>query len=204
LSRFRSLYVIARNSSFQYREKAVDVRRVASELAAEYVVEGSIRKFGNRLRITAQLIDASTGNHLWSERYDRDIDALFELQDELTRTIVATLTGRVEDAEISAAVRKHTGSLAAYDKVLRGIEHIRGWGTDENRLGWELFEAAIALDPHCALAHAYRSLSLLLEHDFENAPQTIKDEAIDGALTAVRLDAGGAQRPSGTKYYPTR
>jgi TolB-like protein len=92
LSRFPSLFVVARNSSFQYRDKSVDVRRVARDLGVRYVVEGSVRKTASR--ITAQLIDASTGNHMWGERYDRSIHDLFEVQDEVTRTIVATLVGR--------------------------------------------------------------------------------------------------------------
>jgi len=188
LSRFRSLFVIARNSSFQYRDKAIDIRRVGNELGVEYVVEGSIRTVGDRIRINAQLIDAKTGNHLWSERYHQNIHELFAVQDELTRTIVATVTGRIENAEISGSVRKPTKSLAAYDKLLRGIEHARGYGDDENRLARELFEQAISLDPRFALGHAYRSLSLLLEHDYENAPDSIKNQAVESALVAVRLD----------------
>ncbi|MGH9576779.1 MAG: adenylate/guanylate cyclase domain-containing protein, partial [Terriglobales bacterium] len=114
LSRFRDLFVVARNSSFQYRDKAVDVRRVARDLGVRYVVEGSVRKMAGRVRITAQLIDASTGNHVWGERYDRSIDDLFEVQDEVTRTIVATLVGRVEHAEIRGTQQKRTDNLHAY------------------------------------------------------------------------------------------
>ena len=147
LSRFRSLFVIARNSSFQYRDKAVDVRRVARELGVRYVVEGSVRKMGSRIRITAQLIDAVPGNHLWSERFDRGIEELFDVQDELTQTIVATVAGRLEDAEIRMASNKRTDSLPAYDCLLRGIQHLRGFGTDDNRRARELFEQAVALDP---------------------------------------------------------
>ena len=128
LSRSRSLFVIARNSSFQYRDKAVDVRRIARDLGVRYVVEGSVRKMGSRIRITAQLIDAVPGNHLWSERFDRGIEELFEVQDELTQTIVATVAGRLEDAEIRLASNKRTDSLPAYDCLLRGIQHLRGYG----------------------------------------------------------------------------
>ena len=127
LSRSRSLFVIARNSSFQYRDKAVDVRRIARELGVRYVVEGSVRKMGSRIRITAQLIDAVPGNHLWSERFDRSIEELFDVQDELTQTIVATVAGRLEDAEIRMASNKRTDSLPAYDCLLRGIQHLRGY-----------------------------------------------------------------------------
>ena len=133
LSRFHGLFVIARNSSFQYREKAVDVRRVARELGVQYVVEGSVRKMANRIRITAQLIDARSGNHIWSERFDREISELFEVQDEVARTIVGTLSGRLEDAEIKGVTQKRTDDLAAYDSVLRGIELLRGYGAENNQ-----------------------------------------------------------------------
>ncbi|MFO0990930.1 MAG: tetratricopeptide repeat protein [Hyphomicrobiales bacterium] len=188
LSRLQSLFVIARNSSFQYRDKALDMRQIGKELGAQYIVEGSIRKLGTRLRITAQLIEARTGNHLWSERYDRNVDDLFELQDEVTRTVVATLIGRVEDAEIKGTLRKHPASLAAYDNLLRGIEHLRAYGEGENRRARELFERAIALDPRFALAHAYFSLALLLEHGFALAPDAIKDRSVESARVAVSLD----------------
>jgi adenylate cyclase len=153
-----------------------------------YVVSGSIRRMVSRVRITAQLIDASTGSHAWGERYDRSMDDLFEVQDELTRTIVATLVGRVEDAEMKGARRKRTESLHAYETLLRGIEHLRGHGDDENRRARELFESAIALDSHYALAHAHLAIALLVEHRYENAPDGIKQRALDSALTAVRLD----------------
>jgi adenylate cyclase len=189
LSRFRSLFVIARNSSFQYRDKSVDVRRVARELGVQYVVEGSVRKMGTRVRITAQLIDAPSGNHLWSERYDRNLDELFEVQDEVTRTIVATVVGRLEDAEIKGAVHRRTENLAAYDTLLRGINLLRpSYVTDDNRRARELFESAVSLDPRYALAHAYLALALLVEHGYGDAPVAIKDRALEIALMAVRLD----------------
>ena len=188
LSRSRSLFVIARNSSFQYRDKAVDVRRVARDLGVRYVVEGSVRKMGSRIRITAQLIDAVPGNHLWSERFDRGIEELFDVQDELTQTIVATVAGRLEDAEIRMASNKRTDSLPAYDCLLRGIQHLRGYGPDDNRRARELFEQAVALDPRYALAHAYLALSLLVENSYGGASDAIKQRALDVATTAVRLD----------------
>ncbi|CAN5474325.1 adenylate/guanylate cyclase domain-containing protein [soil metagenome] len=190
LSRFRSLLVIARNSSFQYRDKAVDIRRVGRELGARYVLEGSVRKMANRVRITAQLIEAATGNHVWSERYDRNIDDLFEVQDEVTRTIVATLTGRLEDAEMKGAAHRRTENVSAYDILLHGIELLRGNSASDNRKARELFESAILLDPSFALAHAYLALALLVEHRYDNAPDAIKDRAVESALAAVRLDPG--------------
>jgi adenylate cyclase len=190
LSRFHSLFVIARNSSFAWRGESVDVRRVGRELGVRFVVEGSVRMAGERLRITVQLIEAATGNHLWAERYDRGIGDLFAVQDEVARTIVATLAGRLENAEVRSATRKHAGSLPAYDCVLRGIEHLRGYGADDNRQARELFERAIGLDPSYALAHAYLALALLVEHGYEDAPAAIKDRVLDLALAALRLDPG--------------
>ncbi len=193
LSRFRSLFVIAGNSSFQYRDRTVDVRRVARELGVHYILEGSVRKMANRIRVTAQLIDALPGNHLWSERYDRDINDLFEVQDELTRTIVATLTGRLEDAEIREAAHRRTENQSVYDLLLRGIPLMRGDSASDNRQARELFEQAISVDPHFALAHAYFALSLLVEHRYDNAPGAIKDRALECALTALRLDPSEAR-----------
>jgi TolB-like protein/class 3 adenylate cyclase len=188
LSRFRSLFVIARNSSFQYRDKAVDIRRVARELGVRYVVEGSVRKIGASIRITAQLVDAQSGSHVWSERFDRDVDSLFTVQDEVTTTIVATLTGQIEDTEIKETASRKSGNIQAYDCYLRGVAHIRGYGVDDNQRARELFEQAIALDPGFAIAHAYLSLSLLVENGYGNAPLEIKDRAKDIALTAVQMD----------------
>ncbi|RWO99475.1 MAG: adenylate/guanylate cyclase domain-containing protein [Mesorhizobium sp.] len=188
LSRFRSLLVIARNSSFQYRDQSVDVRRVGRELGVSYVIEGSVRKLGPRLRLTAQLIDACSGNHLWGERYDRNIEELFAVQDEITQTIVATVTARLEDAEIKVASSKRQGNLPAYDCFLRGVQHLRGYEPDDNRRARESFEQAIALDPEYALAHAYLALSLVVENGYSNAPEEIKQAALERALLAVRLD----------------
>jgi adenylate cyclase len=188
LSRSHSLFVIARNSSFQYRDKALDVRRIARDLGVRYVIEGSVRKMGSRIRITAQLIDAIPSNHVWSERFDRGIEELFEVQDELIQTIVATVAGRLEDAEISTAIAKRTKSLPAYDCLLRGIQHLRGYGPDDNRHARELFEQAVALDPRYALAHAYLALSLLVENRYGGASDAIKQRALDIATAAVRMD----------------
>jgi adenylate cyclase len=189
LSRFRSLLVIARNSSFQYRDKAVDIRRAARELGAQYVVEGSVRAHDSRVRITAQLIDANSGNHIWSERYDRHMQDLFAVQDEVARKIVATVTGRVENVEIEGAVHRRTENLTAYDLLLRGIELVRGNSSAENKSARELFERAVELDPRFALAHAYLAMSLLVEHRYDSAPIEIIERAIGEALTAVKLDS---------------
>jgi adenylate cyclase len=119
LSRFRDLLVIARNSSFQYRGKDIDIRRVGRELDVGYVIEGSIRRAGDRIRITAQLIDAGTGKHLWAERYDREALDLFTLQEEMARSIAATVGGRIEAAGVDRATRADPATLKAYDLILR-------------------------------------------------------------------------------------
>jgi adenylate cyclase len=188
LSRFRLLFVISRNSSFRYREAAVDVQDVGRKLGVSYVLEGSVRRAAQRIRITAQLIEAATNRHVWADRYDRGIDDLFEVQDDVTRTIVATLVGRLEDTEIRGSGRKPTENLQAYDLLLKGIQLLRGYGAEDNRRARELFERAVELDERFALAHAYLALSLVVEHGYAAAPNSTKQRALDIAHTAVRLD----------------
>src|SRR6185295_3561427 len=146
LSRFRSLFVIAHNSTFTYKGKAVDVRHVSRDLGVRYVLEGSVRKSGNRLRIIAQLIDASTGNHIWSERYDGDLADIFDLQDRVTEAIVGAIEPTITLSEIERAKRKRPDSLDAYDCVMRALPTI--WSHDAEAIaeGLRLAEQAIALD----------------------------------------------------------
>ena len=125
LARFRSLFVIARNSSFAFRGKSIDLAEIGRRLGVSYLLEGSVRRAGARVRITAQLIEAATGAHLWAERYDRSLDDIFAVQDEVAQTIVSTLVGRIEDARLQQSLRKPTTSLAAYDCLLRGLAHFR-------------------------------------------------------------------------------
>lgn len=160
LSRFRELFVISRNSSFKYKGTAVEVRKFAQELGVQYVVEGSVRKAGKRVRITVQLIDAETDRHLWAERYDRELEDVFAIQDEVTRAIVAVLPGRVEAATQERVARKTTDNMVAYECVLAGKRlHHRSNRTDNAR-AQELLERAIALDPSYAHAHAWRACTL--------------------------------------------
>jgi TolB-like protein len=164
LARFHSLFVIARNSSFQYRDKAIDVKRVGRELGAHYIVEGSVRKIGLRIRITAQLVDAATGNHLWAEHYDRELQDIFAIQDEVVMTIVGRLAGQVETAGIGLMRRKRTENLAAYDYLLRGIENRNRFSDNDIDQALLMFRNAIALDPD--FAQAYADLSLALVNDY--------------------------------------
>jgi adenylate cyclase len=155
LSRFRDLFVISRNSAFVYKNRAVRIQDVAAEFGVQYVVEGSVRKAGRRVRVTVQLIDAESDRHVWAERYDRELEDIFAIQDEVTAAIVATLPGRVEAASHERAKRKPTESMAAYECVLAGkVLHHRSTRQD-NAEAQRLLERAIALDPKYAHAHAW-------------------------------------------------
>jgi adenylate cyclase len=160
LSRFRDLLVISRNSTFVYKGKPVKVQEVAREFGVEYVLEGSVRKAGGRIRVTVQLIDAETDRHVWAERYDRELEDIFAIQDEMTRAIVATLPGRVEAATHDRAKRKPTDNMAAYECVLTAkVLHHRSVRED-NAAAQCLLDRAIALDPNYAHAHAWKGCVL--------------------------------------------
>ncbi|WP_409188868.1 hypothetical protein [Bradyrhizobium sp. RDM4] len=131
LSRMNWLFVIARNSSFTYKGKAVDIKQVGRELGVRYVLEGSVRKAGNKVRITGQLIDASNGAHLWADRFDGALEDVFELQDEVTTSVIGAIAPKLEQAEIERARRKPTDKLAAYDYYLHGMANI--YQGDERR-----------------------------------------------------------------------
>ncbi len=160
LSRFHDLLVISRNSTFVYKGKAVKVQDVAKEFAVDYVLEGSVRKAGGRIRVTVQLIDAEADRHVWAERYDRELADIFAIQDEMTRAIVATLPGRVEAAAHDRVKRKPTDNMAAYECVLAAkVLHHRS-ARDDNMEAQRLLERAIVLDPNYAHAHAWRACVL--------------------------------------------
>ena len=154
LARNRGLFVMARNSSFAFKGQAIDIAEVGSKLGVRYVVEGSVRKAGNRVRITAQLIEAVTGSHVWAERYDRDLEDIFAVQDEVTRSISAAVPGHLESDIVKASRRKPTESLDAYDHFLRGKELFNGWRDDDLPQAIAEFERAVELDPTFARAHA--------------------------------------------------
>lgn len=189
LSRFRGLFVIARNSSFTYKGKAVNVQQVGRELGVHYVLEGSVRLSGNRIRVNAQLIDTETGHHVWAERYDRGSEDVFAVQDELTETIAATLEGRVGAAAQERARRKPPGSLKAYDYVLRG-EAIISRTSEDNRRAREMFLKATELDPDCARAWAGIAMSNLIDwlSRWGNDLTKALDQAYTAARKAVALD----------------
>jgi adenylate cyclase len=154
LSRFKALFVIARNSSFTYKGRAVDVKQVGRELGVRYVLEGSVRKTANRVRITGQLVDSATGAHLWADRFDGGIGDIFDLQDQVTESVVGAIAPTVEKAEIERAKRKPTESLDAYTLYLRGLASLYQFANRQaNDEALRLFNSAIELDPDFASAY---------------------------------------------------
>jgi adenylate cyclase len=154
LSRFKALFVIARNSSFTYKGRAVDVKQVGRELGVRYVLEGSVRKAANRVRITGQLVDTATGAHLWADRFDGGLGDIFDLQDQVTESVVGAIAPAVEKAEIERAKRKPTDSLDAYAIYLRGLARLYQFaGRQANDEALRLFNSAIGLDPDFAAAY---------------------------------------------------
>ena len=153
LSRFRNLFVISRNSSFTYKGHAVEVKQVGRELGVRYVLEGSVRKAANRVRIAAQLIDAATGGHIWADRFDGALENIFELQDQVTERVVGAIAPKLERAEIERASRKPTESLDAYDCYLRAHATMHPWTQAGNEEALKLFYRAIELDPGFAAAY---------------------------------------------------
>lgn len=188
LSRWRMLAVRSRAASFRYRGTALDVQQVASELQVRFIVEGSIRRAGDRVRITAQLIDAETGNHVWAEKFDRVLQDIFAVQDEVANTIVSTLVGRMQACDMERARRKPPSSLAAYECVLKG-NALRWDDPGERAEAARLFQQAIALDPGYGFAHAL--LAAMRYGDWYETPigdDAALDEAFALARRGVELD----------------
>jgi pentatricopeptide repeat protein len=154
LSRSKSLFVIARNSSFTYKGKAVDIKQVGRELGVRYVLEGSVRKSGNRVRITGQLVDATTGNHIWADRYDSTLEDIFDLQDRVTMSVIGAIAPQLERAEIARAQRKPTESLQAYDYYLRALANNYRFTREANIEALKLTQTANNLDPDFAAPFA--------------------------------------------------
>jgi adenylate cyclase len=158
LSRFQMFFVIARNSTFTYKGKAVDVRQVGRELGVRYVLEGSVRKGGNRLRITAQLVEAETGKHIWANKYDGALEDVFDLQDTITEGVVGAVEPSVRQTEIERARRKRPESLSAYDLVLRAQPDVYLAMPANSKKALVLLERALELDPAYAIAHAHAAM----------------------------------------------
>jgi adenylate cyclase len=198
LSHYPSLFVIARNSSFTYKGRAVDVKQVGRELGVRYVLEGSVRKAGNRIRVTAQLIEAGTSNHVWAERYDRDLADIFAVQDELTEALTTALAPAIADAELRRAMRKPPESLDAWAAYQRGLWHLSKATADDDAIAETFFKQAIDLDPtfsggYGALAlYQLQTAALYQKMDLSTAQRSA--EAL--ARRAVALDGADAEARS--------
>jgi TolB-like protein/Tfp pilus assembly protein PilF len=201
LSRFRHLFVIARNSSFTYKGRAVDVKQIGRELGVRYILEGSVRKAEKQVRITAQLVDAATGNHLWADRFDGVLADIFDLQDRVTTNVVGAIAPTLEQAEMDRIAHKPTGSLDAHDYYLRGMASIHQATKSANDEALHLFIEAIKLDPSFAAAHAmaawcyaWRKMNgWMADHDAETTEATrLARLAVDLSRNdAVALAMGG-------------
>ena len=201
LSRMRWLFVIARNSSFTYKGRAVDVKQVGRELGVRYVLEGSVRKAGNRVRITGQLIDAATGAHLWADRFDGELADIFELQDQVTSSVVGAIAPKLEQAEIERVKRKPTESLDAYDYFLRGMAAFHQFSKAANAEALEMFSRAIERDPRFASAYGMAARCYLqrkgfgwvatAEREIAEAEKLARRAAELGRDDAVALCAAG-------------
>jgi adenylate cyclase len=191
LTRFRDLFVIAVESSFAARDRATDVQQIARQLGVAHVVEGSVRKAANRVRVTAQLIDATSGQRVWAEHYDRDLDDIFVVQDEITNIIVATLAGRIEEADRHRAQHKAAKDMAAYDYWLRGRQCLNRYTKEGELEARRHFERALELDPGYAAAYAGLAVSYLHEYEssWSEAPREALDYCYQLSQKAVALDA---------------
>ncbi len=189
LSRYRWLMVIARSSSFSYKGRSPDMRQVGRELGVRHIVEGSVRKSGDRIRISAQLIDASNGNHVWAERYDRKLADVLQLQDEIAMTVAAAIEPELSRAEQERARRKPPESLDAWDLYQRGLWHYWQYSKESSIEAQRLFGEAISLDTHFAAARAFLAYSHFTgSHQAFEEPQQALALARDGALRALAID----------------
>jgi adenylate cyclase len=195
LSRYPSLFVIARNSSFTYKGRAVDVKQVARELGVRYVLEGSLRKAGNRIRVTAQLVEAESGNHVWAERYDRDLADIFTVQDEISQAVTIAIAPAIAQVEQHRAMRKPPDNLDAWAAYQRGLWHLGNATAADNALAEKFFQQTIDLDP--TFAGGYRGLAwaqMFSASQFQR--RSLKEvQASAGVLArrAVQLDSADAE-----------
>jgi TolB-like protein/class 3 adenylate cyclase len=190
LSRFRGLFVIARNSSFAYKGRAVDVKQIGRELGVRYILEGSVRKAGSRVRITGQLIDTATGAHLWADRFDGSLEDIFDLQDQVTASVVGAIAPKLEQAEIERAKRKPTENLDAYDYYLRGLAGVHKWTKESLAEALTNFYRAIELDPGFAAAYGMASRVYVLRRGGGWMADRKSEVAEAGRLARVAAELG--------------
>ena len=203
LSRNRAFFVISRNTTFTYKGPAIDVAKVARELGVRYVLEGSVRRAGNRVRITAQLIDTASGHHLWADRYDRELADVFAVQDEIARTITGELAPGIIAAEMQQARRKDPSQLDAWDRTMRAHWHIRRFTREDLAEARRLLEEAIELDPANSMAFSDLAFAHHFEAVFgwgEDVAQSFA-RAGEAARRAVAVDDGDAHAQSALAIY---
>ena len=196
LSRNKQLFLIALNSSFTFKGRAVDIKQVARELGVRYVLEGSVRKSGNRIRIAGQLIDAASGAHLWADRFDGALEDVFELQDQVAASVVGAIAPSVSQAEIERAKRKPTSSLDAYDYYLRAQAAHWERTRDATDQAIDLYEQAIALDPQFALAYALLAATFQQRQNLAVGHQSSRGRISSDSLREKRFTPGET-RPVG-------
>ncbi|NCF27242.1 MAG: tetratricopeptide repeat protein [Gammaproteobacteria bacterium] len=194
LSYWRAFPIIARNSTFTYKGVSVRVQEIAQELGARYVLEGSVRTAGKRIRVTAQLIDGETGHHVWAEKYDRALEDIFEVQDEITLSIVATVQPELVKAEIERSAASRPGSLRAWDFFLRGMAHIHRFTIKDNAAARDMFQKAIDLENNYGEAWAGLGWGYVRDIDFRSreSRQSLIDKGFNAARKAVELDDSSA------------
>jgi adenylate cyclase len=190
LSKTPKLFVIARNSTFVYKGKPVSIKEVAETLGVQYVLEGSVRKTGNKVRITAQLIDALSGRHLWAERYDRDLKDIFAIQDEISLKITSVLNVKLSDGEIALLLGKGTKNLEAYLKMIQARELFINVNKESNAQAKKMIEEVIRADPNYAMAYAFLAISYFYDVMFgaSQSPRESIARGIELAQKSISLD----------------
>jgi TolB-like protein/Flp pilus assembly protein TadD len=197
VSRFRELFVTARNSAFAFKGQSPDVRTIGEKLGVQFVVEGSVRRAGNRVRVTAQLVETASGNHVWAERYDRDLADIFEVQDELAHAVASMVAGKVRSTTAERAHRRPTSSMTAHDYYLRAIGAMKSYLiSDENKAN---LEKAIEIDPEFAAAHAALAMVEVFTSIFRNDP-ALMESALGRAERAVQIDPNDSRCQSAMGY----
>ena len=190
LARFRWFFVIARNSSFIYKANPIDAKQVARELGVRYLLQGSVRKSGQRVRISAQLIDATTGAHIWVERYDLEMTEVFAIQDEIAERVAGAIEPELLKSEATLAAARHTGNMTAWDLVRQGTWRFHQVTRPTHRQARELFREACRLDPHLPEAHIWRARvsAGVIAYGWSDDPTTDRLEGLEAALRAIHLD----------------
>jgi TolB-like protein/Flp pilus assembly protein TadD len=190
LTRFRWLFVIARNSSFAYKHKSLDAKQIAQELGVEYLIEGSVRRSGQKIRISAQLVEATSGKHIWAERYDLEMTEVFAIQDEIAERVAGAIEPELLQSEGAQAAARHTGNITAWDTVRRGTWHFHQVTRENHLKARELFRQAVKLDPDLPEGHLWlgRVSNGLVAYGWSDDPAADLQEGTEAALKAVQLD----------------